>query len=143
MRSWCMARRAHSAFLSARSGLPLLISLAWQTPRAALACSGPGAAEAIHQSDLFVLGAVLCVLCCFLAGLLVPGLRRRLTRKALLGLGLAVPFHPALLMGTTRGDCGYTARWLALGSIPLILGLFAFLVYRGQRRLAAASALPG
>lgn len=140
MRSWDMTRSARSSSLP---DLLVPVALASLAPRVALACSGPGAAEVIHQSDLIVLGAELCVLCCFLAGLLVPALRRRLSRKALVGLGLAMPFHPAVLMGTTRGDCGYTARWLALGSIPLVLGLFALLVYRGQRRIAEASVPPG
>lgn len=105
-----------------------------QAPATALACSGPGAEEAIRTSDRIIFGALLCSVLCFLCGLLVPPVRRRLTWKGVLGLGLAIPFHPALLFGTLRGDCGYTARWIAIASVPLVLGAFAVLFFRGQRR---------
>ena len=115
----------------------------WAMLSTLLACSGAGAAAAIELSGRIVLASLLITFATFMAALLVPALRRRIGWGGVAALFLCTLFHPGLLFSTLRGDCGYTARWLALGSIPLVLGLFAFLVYRGQRRLAAASALPG
>lgn len=114
--------------------LPACVTLvAAQLPRAALACSGPGAEAAITLSDRIVFGSLLIGTLCFLCGLLVPPVRRRLTWKGVLGLGLALPLHPGLLLGTRGGDCGFTARWAALVFVVLVLGAFAILWRRSAR----------
>lgn len=104
-----------------------------------LACSGPGAAEAIAVSGRIALASFAVTFLCFLTALLLPTLRRRVGWAGVAALFACTLFHPALVFGTLRGDCGYTARWASLIFLPLLLGLCAFLLRR-RRPSAAPSA---
>ncbi len=102
-----------------------------------LACSGPGAAEAIALSGRIAFASLALTFLCFLCALLVPPLRRRVGWGGVAGLFACTLFHPALIFGTLRGDCGFTARWASLVFLPLLFGLCLFLLRR--RRPATTS----
>jgi hypothetical protein len=106
-------------------------------PAAAFACSGPGAQEAIFVSSLIALVSWALTGLCFLAALLVPPVRRRMGWTGVIGLFAATLLHPALVFGTLRGDCGYTARWASIVFLPILALVLSWLWRRGPRRLAA------
>lgn len=101
-----------------------------------LACSGPGAADAIALSGRIVLASWLITFATFMLALLVPALRRRIGWAGVAALFFCSLFHPGLLFSTLRGDCGYTARWAALGFLPVVLGLLVYLLRRRSAKAA-------
>lgn len=109
----------------------------WAMLSTLLACSGAGAAAAIELSGRIVLASLLITFATFMAALLVPALRRRIGWGGVAALFLCTLFHPGLLFSTLRGDCGFTARWAALGFLPIVAGLFVYLL---RRRASAAKA---
>lgn len=104
-----------------------------------LACSGEGAAAAIALSGRIVLASLLITFVTFMAALLVPALRRRVGWAGVGALFLCTLFHPGLFFSLLRGDCGYTARWAALGFLPVVAGLFVFLLRRRSKKSTVAS----
>ena len=104
-----------------------------------LACSGPGAAEAIAVSGQIALLSWALVFLVFLSALLVPALRRRFGWGGVAVLFACTLLHPALIFGTLRGDCGYTARFGSLIFLPLHFGLCVFLIWRRRGQAAAAA----
>jgi hypothetical protein len=106
----------------------------------AMACSGPGAEDAIRLSGQIALVSWALTILCFLCSLIVRGLRRRLGKGGVIGLGAAVFFHPAIWFSTLSGDCGYMTRLASIVFVPLLAMTFAFLLWRGQRRLATQTA---
>jgi hypothetical protein len=105
-----------------------------------LACSGPGAAEAIALSGRIALASFAITFLCFLLALLLPVLRRRVGWGGVAALFACTLFHPGLVFGTLRGDCGFTARWASLLFLPLLAGLCAYLLRR--RRASAQPSVP-
>jgi hypothetical protein len=103
----------------------------------AVACSGPGAADAIRLSGQIALVSWTLTILCFLCSLIVRGLRRRLGKRGVIGLGAAVFFHPAIWFSTLSGDCGYMTRLASIVFVPLLAMAFTFLVWRGHRRLTS------
>jgi hypothetical protein len=90
-----------------------------------LACSGPGAAEAIATSSLIGLGCAAGSIAATVAFLLRS---RKMTPSGLLNAGriVAVVFaalHPVWTFGTVSGDCGYTVRVVAPVVLLLHVGL--------------------
>lgn len=131
-------RLPRPAAVSHRTPVSLFLLTLTLAPTAALACSGPGARAAIDMSQRIVLASLLITLLTFLMALLVPALRRRIGGKGLVGLGLCCVLHPGLFFSTLSGDCGFTARFVALGFLPLLAGLFVYLL----RRKPGATAQP-
>jgi hypothetical protein len=95
-----------------------------------LGCSGRGAEAAIELSGRIVLASLLITFLTFMVALLVPALRRRIGWGGVAALFLCTLLHPGLLFSTLRGDCGYTARWAALGFLPIFAGLCGYLLRR-------------
>lgn len=107
-------------------------------PARALACSGPGAQSAIQLSGLIALVSLGLTVLCFLAGLVVPPVRKLLGWRGVATLFVACVFHPVLWLSTLRGDCGYTLRIGALLFLPVLAGLVALLVRIERRRALRA-----
>ena len=105
---------------------------------ALLGCSGEGAAAAIELSGRIVLASLILTFATFMVSLLVPAIRRRFGWAGVAALFFCTLFHPGLLLGTLRGDCGYTARIASIGFLPILAGLFVFLL----RRRKAATTTP-
>ena len=84
-----------------------------------IACSGPGAADAIATSSLIGLG---CAIGSIAATVMLFVRTRGAPASGLLNAGriLAVVFlalHPLWTIGTVAGDCGYMVRY----SAPIVL----------------------
>lgn len=85
-----------------------------------LACSGPGAADAIFQAELTALAGLVLALALWMTG----GVRRRRAGRAwgAVALGvLPVALHPMIWLSARSGDCGrtLTAACVAMAVISL------------------------
>lgn len=87
---------------------------------ALLACSGPGADDAILLSSLMGLIALIALPLLLWASLRLRRRGGRLRRMPLLpGAALAALLLVSLGLGVLSGDCGYTVRWVAGAALLL------------------------
>jgi hypothetical protein len=112
---------------------PILLSTL--VHRLAWGCSGPGAAEAMGRS--FEIGAATWVATvgCAIAVFAVPRLRpvRAGYRALWVGLPLLQTFV-VLVLGTTRGDCGFAMRSASFMVAAGLASLGAVAAFRLSRR---------
>ena len=90
--------------------------------RGALACSGPGAAEAIrtnHQAGLLSFGLVATIIIISLA------IRRFAAASTRWYTLLLIVLHPYCYLSATSGDCGYLLRDTSLFFAGVALGVLA------------------
>lgn len=98
--------------------------------RTAWACSGPGAGDVIALSFQIALGTLVGLVIASVLVFVVPRLRPTTLRAKT--FWIALPFLQlvaAMLLGTARGDCGYTLRtfsfgMMALGALAAVVGIF-------------------
>lgn len=90
--------------------------------RETLACSGPGAARTIRESELIGLSLAGISIAIVAAGCTVLRLRSPGCRIRWVVIPLA--FHPRWWMDAVHGDCGYGLRWWSLiGTIGISIAV--------------------
>lgn len=108
-------------------------------PNLAHACSGPGAGEAIALSFRVALGSLLAFAIVSVLVFAVPRLRPTTLRWKTFWIGLPLlQMIAIMLLGTARGDCGYTVRSFSFGMIG-IFGMAAIAGLWVVRRRATTS----
>ncbi len=94
-----------------------------------IACSGPGAAEAIGTSEFISLGcAVASLALTVVVGVRAFQVRRRAVWVAFAVAAALVVLYPPITASVVVGDCGATARVVAVAVALLHLGLAALAV---------------
>jgi hypothetical protein len=94
-----------------------------------LACSGPGAGDAMATSGLIGLA---CLLVSFAATIfsVIRVRKLQLAKAAAVIAVVLLALHPTVWLGVSSGDCGYTLRMAGPIVAAIHLGLFGFFLTR-------------